>query len=321
MSLNRNGFQTRVNRVQPPPQRGSFASQNPRASWLAGGLAFRASSAATTAGTDNPIIGNFAWATQADELAHSQKPVGASVRGFIAYELQTVIPFLAPGAGVDPVQNAVFDGFPVTGYVAGDFWTTPDTPLNGIVSAGDTVYANPDDGSCTNDPTFFSATGVQTAASSTVTISAVTKGRLTPGAALLGTGLGTAPIVTAQLTGTAGGAGTYTLNETTGFASATVTVAPDNTGYLWASNTTAGASFTGVIDSNGVLTVSALTGVVGIGQNISGAGVPQNLFVQGQLTGTAGAAGTYQTNTLIAVASVAMTTSEGQAAKISRVAT
>jgi hypothetical protein len=41
MSLNRNGFQTRVNRQVPPAVIGQYASMNPRASALAGAGQFR----------------------------------------------------------------------------------------------------------------------------------------------------------------------------------------------------------------------------------------------------------------------------------------
>jgi hypothetical protein len=94
---------------------------------------------------------------------------------------------------------------------------------------------------------------------------------------------------------------------------------PD-TGYVAATPLAADASFTGVIAAGtGVLTVSALTGVVQIGANVSGTGVPTNLFIQSQLTGAAGAAGTYQLNTIgPAVGSTAMTSAVGKLVKITR---
>ena len=70
------------------------------------------------------------------------------------------------------------------------------------------------------------------------------------------------------------------------------------------------ASFTGVIAvTTGVLTVSALAagGYVGLGQELTGAGVPAGTRITAQLSGTAGQAGTYQTNITTAVSSTAMT--------------
>lgn len=317
MSLNRNGFQTFVNDQPPLAVVGDFASMNPRATALAGAGALRSTSALDyLSNAATPVVGNFAWG--ASDLASRQKPVGASVAGFVANELQTVIPFLSPTASnlVNTTRLSVQSGFPVTLYTHGDFWVIPVSPVAGIVSPGDTVYARQSDGAVTNDPTPFSATGVQ--ATTVMTISAVTKGALVPGMALSGTTAGS--VVVAQLTGTPGGAGTYTMSVSETVGSATVTGAGVDTGYKFQSSITADASFTGVIAAGtGILTVSALTGVVGIGQYLNGTGVPANLFIVSQLSGTTGLAGTYQTSSIgPAVSSVAMTSSEGKLAKISR---
>jgi hypothetical protein len=316
MTISRSGFQSFVNRNQPPATPGDFASMNPRATALAVDLAFRAAAASALA--QNPIVGNFAWGQ--GQFASSQLPVGSSVLGFVADELQTVIPF--PPSNSNPVmaRTAVQEGFPVSLFTRGDFWVSPDLPVAGIVSAGDTVYANPDDGAPTNDSAFFSATGVQTAATNIVTISAVTKGKLVPGMRLAGTGVDAGLTVLTQATGTAGGAGTYTVSTTTGFASTTVTTAATDTGFKFASATDADASFTGVVAAGtGVLTVSALTGVVQIGANLSGTGVPANTFIRSQLTGTTGLAGTYQLNTIgPAIGSTAMTSAVGKLAMITK---
>lgn len=322
MSLSRNGFQTRVNRNPPPAVIGAFASMNPRATVLGGAGQFRSGNGTTFLGTQNlAVVGSFAWF--AGQFAGAQKPAGASVAGFVANELQTVIPF--PSANDPSYPNvarlAIENGFPVTGFTHSDNWTLPVAPVNGIVSPGDTVYARAYDGAPTNDSVEFSATGVQ--ATTNMTISAVTKGFLVPGVHISGTNA--ASVVVSQTSGVPGGAGIYVMSVSETVASATVTVSAVDTGYKWASQTVAGASFTGVIDSNGVLTVSALTGVVGVPsgdsdpQNVSGVGVPANLFIVSQLSGnTPGGTGTYQTNSLVAVTSVAMTTSEGALAKISR---
>ena len=69
------------------------------------------------------------------------------------------------------------------------------------------------------------------------------------------------------------------------------------------------ASFTGVV-ANNVLTVSSLTGTVTIGMTLSGTGVATGTTVVNQLTGAAGAAGTY---TVTGNATVSSTTITGQA--------
>jgi hypothetical protein len=323
MSLNRNGFQTRVNRQVPPAVIGQYASLNPRASALAGAGQFRSGGSLNYLSAQNlAVIGNFAWGQ--GQFATSQKPSGASVGGFVANELQTVIPF--PDAGnsqyPNPTRLAVEAGFPVTLNTHGDFWTLPVGAVNGIVSPEDTVYAREYDGALTNDSTDFSATGVQ--ATTVMTISAVTKGALVPGMHLSGTNA--ASVVVVQLTGTPGGAGTYTMSVSETVGSATVTSNAVDTGYKWKSATVADASFTGVVAAGtGVLTVSALTGTIGLpvnggdAQYLNGTGVPANTFIIAQLSGTAGGTGTYQLNYIgPAIGSTAMTSSEGKLAKISR---
>jgi hypothetical protein len=323
MSLNRNGFQTRVNRQVPPAVIGQYASMNPRASADAGTGQFRSGGSLNYLSLQNlAVIGNFAWGQ--GQFATSQKPSGASVGGFVANELQTVIPF--PDAGnpqyPNPVRLAVEAGFPVTLNTHGDFWTLPVGAVNGIVSPEDTVYAREYDGALTNDSTDFSATGVQ--ATTNMTISAVTKGALVPGMHLSGTNA--ASVVVSQTSGTPGGAGVYVMSVSETVGSATVTSNAVDTGYKWKSATVADASFTGVVAAGtGVLTVSAVTGTIGLpvqggdAQYLNGTGVPQNTFILAQLSGTAGGAGTYQLNYIgPAIGSTAMTSSEGKLAKISR---
>ena len=328
MSLNRNGFQTRVNKQPPPAVIGDFASMNPRATALAGAGAFRSGNGLNYLGAQNlASVGSFAYG--AGLYAGGQKPAGASVRGFVANELQTIIPFpnSSDPAYPNPVRLALENGFPVTLFTHGDFWTLPVGAVNGIVSPGDEVYARQYDGAPTNDPTAFSATGVQTASTTTLTVSAVTKGALVPGMVIAGTGVDAGLTIVTQLTGTPGGAGTYTVSTNTGFASTTITAAADDTGYKWQSATVADASFTGVIAAGtGVLTVSGITGTIDVPTNggvdgpyVNGTGVPANLFITAQLSGTPGGNGTYQTNYIgPAVSSTTMTTSEGKLAKISR---
>lgn len=70
----------------------------------------------------------------------------------------------------------------------------------------------------------------------------------------------------------------------------------------------ANASFTGVIAvTTGILTVSSPVGDFYLSPGpISGTGVPAGTVITAQLSGTAGQAGTYQTNITTAVASTAM---------------
>lgn len=318
MSLTRNGFQTFVNRNPPPNVIGGFASMNPRASALAGEGAFRSGLGTNYLSAQNlAVIGNFAWGQSF--YAGAQKPAGASVIGFVANELQTNIPFLAPGAGVNPTRLSIEVGFDVTLFTHGDFWTLPVAPVAGIVSPGDTVYARQYDGAPTNDPVAFSGTASQ--ATTVLTVSAVASGALVPGMVVDSSGADATVI--AQLTGTPGGVGTYTVSTSATVGSGAVTAAAVDTGYKWQSQTVADAvtgADASIAAGTGVLTVgSMVSGVIEVGQNVSGTGVPANLFITAQLSGTAGGAGTYQTNTIgPAVATFTATMSQGKLAKISR---
>jgi hypothetical protein len=77
----------------------------------------------------------------------------------------------------------------------------------------------------------FTGTASQTAAASTMTVSAVTSGALHVGDVITGTGVDAGLQITALGTGT-GGTGTYTVSTTTGFASGTIDAATGATvGY------------------------------------------------------------------------------------------
>lgn len=318
MSLTRNGFQNFVNRQPAPGVIGGFASMNPRATAVAGEGAFRSGNGNNYLSARNLArVGNFAWG--AGQFAGAQKPAGASVLGFVADEIQANIPFLSPGAGVNPVALDVNDGFPVTLFTVGDFFGLPAAPLNGAVAAGDTVYARQYDGALTNDPEAFAATGVQ--ALTVLTVSAVTKGALVPGMIVDSSGADATVIV--QLTGTPGGAGTYTVSTSATVGSGAVTVAAVDTGFKFKSSTVADAVTTAsaaIAASTGVLTVGAVaSGVIEVGQNISGTGVPANLFIVAQISGTPGGAGDYKLNYIgPAVTTFTATLSQGKLAKISR---
>src|SRR4030065_39283 len=80
--------------------------------------------------------------------------------------------------------------------------------------------------------------------------------------------------------------------------------------FLSVASTFTGVSSTstGVIAASGVITISALTGTIYPGATVTGTGVALNTVILSQLTGTTGAAGTYQTNATAAVASTTVIT-------------
>lgn len=75
--------------------------------------------------------------------------------------------------------------------------------------------------------------------------------------------------------------------------------------------------------TTGIMTVGAMaSGVIEAGQKVTGTGVPAETYIERQLTGAAGGAGTYQTNSRnrAAVAAFTATMTQGNLAKITRVA-
>lgn len=77
---------------------------------------------------------------------------------------------------------------------------------------------------------------------------------------------------------------------------------------------------TTIAADTGIMTVAVVaSGVIEIGQRVTGAGVPDDTFIVRQLTGVAGGAGTYQTNSLNrdAVAAFTATMTQGTLGKIS----
>jgi hypothetical protein len=311
MTVQRTGFQGFVNREPAPAGIGDFASMNPRATALAGPGALIASAVHAV------IVGNFAWAASTGVAEGSN--VDGGVLGFVANELQTVIiEFL----GQD--RLAVQAGFPVTLFTHGDFWCKPEA---GAVDAGDTIYANRDTGEPTTNALAFDGTGTidngAGAAGTTLTISAVTRGALRVGDVLQGGSITAGTKITALGTGT-GGVGTYTVDTAQDYnPGGAVQVAAVDSGYIAASSRDANAvsnNATTIAAGTGIMTVVAMaSGSIQIGDNVSGTGVPDNLFVRAQLSGTPGGAGTYQVNSIgPAVAAFTATFSHGDLVKISR---
>lgn len=131
----------------------------------------------------------------------------------------------------------------------------------------------------------------------------------------------------ANLPGATPGAGVFALattgapsliddatTEPTGFASLNTTLVD----VVTAATSTIAVN-TGILT---VVTVSSGGNNIQAGDKVTGAGVPDETYVVRQLTGTAGGAGTYQTNSVnrAAVAAAAFTFHQGTLAKISKAA-
>jgi hypothetical protein len=116
---------------------------------------------------------------------------------------------------------------------------------------------------------------VGTISGTTLSVSSVVSGALAVGQTLTGSmgGIINATQIVA-FNGGSGGTGTYTVNNL---------------------QTVGGASFTGT-GTGAFLTASGVSGTIGVGNLITGSGVPGGTTIIGQLSGTVGGVGVYQTS-------------------------
>lgn len=175
----------------------------------------------------------------------------------------------------------------------------------------------------------------------TLTVTAVGSGTLVPGSILTGAGVVPGTMIdyqlTGQLTGPAGGIGTYALDapvsqvvpsttigtsygvlDAVAVSSGTLSVGQtltDSTVTQTSATITAGtpATFTGSI-SGTTLTAGVVTGSILVGAIISGTGVTTGTQVVAQLTGSAGATGTYEVSISQNVVSTSLTSTAYHAA-------
>lgn len=325
-------FPSRVNQQPPPGELGEFAGTNPRATVLApgtlgsqtqtqnpAGSALNSPPSGYTAAPDYPLtfggatteavqVGRFAWFNYATGLASNY------------YQPNSILGFVQRQNGMTVIKDFLGEkrlgfqqGFPLTGYVQGDFWAdfTGSTPA----VAGLKVYADPVTGKATAAATGQSVNIAITAslANTGVLTVTVTGGVLAAGQAISGPGVPVGSFITSQLTGAAGAAGTYQLNQGAVVASEAMTaLGPQETRFsLVQPVPTTPVSFTGSIAASGILTVTAGTNPA-IGSLLQGAGIPAFAAVLGQDDATH-----FITNVLAVVASEAMTATVGALAKIS----
>jgi hypothetical protein len=257
-------FQKTVNLFNPLAVAGDFASTNPRATYDAGEASLVSDAAGVT-------VGKFAWVdTILNSLVTNSATSNSQPSGFVHRDQQGLITlYLGEASMVIP------QGFPVTLHVAGDFWAkltgaTPATP-------GASLFVNFETGDvqCGAVPTGGTATGsigatfTATATGNQLAVTAVT-GLISVNDTIAGTGVPAGTTILNQVSGTTGGAGTYTTSAVTTAAAAAVTA------------------------FGTVLNVTAVgTGNLGVGDAISGTGVPAGAAILSQVSGATGGVGVY----------------------------
>lgn len=127
----------------------------------------------------------------------------------------------------------------------------------------------------------------------------------------------------ASVQGGAAGDAVFAVN-TTGAPSLVDDATTDPTGFTLMSPAKVNAvtaNTTTIAANTGIMTIATVSsGVVEAGQRVTGTGVPAETYIEAQLTGTVGGAGTYQTNSRnrAAVAAFAATMIQGGLAKITK---
>jgi hypothetical protein len=265
-----------------------------------------------------PIVGRFAWGNQVTGKAFSRY-FGETVAkiGFVHRENQAVIvPFLAEAA------MRIDQGKEVTLFNQGSFWAN----FVAAAAVGQKVFANYLDGSTyaanagTSTTVASAMTGSIVGATGVLTVSVLT-GTLSVGTVLSGGAMPAGVAIVAQLSGTIGGVGTYQTTATADVAALTSVIGANSveTAYRVDSAVAVNAAFTASLAATGILTVSAVaSGALDAGQRVTASGMPLGAYIVGQLTGSAGSTGTYQTNQYgLVLTSRAMVGSHGHLAKIS----
>lgn len=321
MGQSANGFQGSVNIALPKGVAGGFASANPEATVVSGPGAFVAPPSGT-------LVGFGVWANPVTGIG-SNYYQPSSFLGIVKKAEQAVIT-LYLGIATQLIPG----GDLVVAHDKGDFW--------GVFGAGGTVgqkvYVDAKTGALSAAATGGAIKGVQTTSAVASNVLTTTDADISGSAIAVGqvvTG-GTLPPGTYIATSGGTGSGTHLWN----LANLDGTAIPDNVSftsgtwgiqesqYTLMENVDAAASFTGTIaaavapSAFGIITVSSLTGTIKQGQYITGAGVPANVQIGTQLTGSVGLAGTYVTSypggvPIPASSTEAMTAVEGQLGKIS----
>lgn len=327
------GFQKFANAQPAPAEAGDFAGSNPRMSTSGGPSGYTAAAnIPATFGETVPSIpafkvGRFAWAQpNSGDVNNTEGTQGAapasvahnyltllSLLGFVHRENQAIIvPFL------QETELYVQAGLPANLMSKGDFWAE----FLAGATAGQKVYADALTGAATAAATGSAVDFGLTATLSNLgvlTVSA-TSGVLAAGQVVIGTGVPDGSFIVSQLSGSAGSTGTYQLNKGVTLGSRSMHAYKTiETPWSVVTSVLADVTATGVLASTGIVTLSGLSANnVKAGDLITGAGYPAGAAIVRQLTGSVGAAGTYQTNVFVAVGSESIVIHQGKVAKISQ---
>jgi len=256
------GFQQSVN-IQPAyAVAGDFASNNPRASVVAGEGSF-------VSGSNGVEVGRFAWVMPDGQTVYNTaQTANVAPDGFVHRDQQaSIVEYLGEASG------QILPGQMVTLQRSGDYYAT----LTGTTAATRAAVIRADystgevfvgDSQISAFTATVGASGTATIAEgalSTLVVADVTAGYISVGDTVSGTGIAAGTTITAQVSGTPGGAGSYTLSVA---QAAAITTAADITTFgnvINVASVTAGTVGVGypVVTTAGGLSNPVITAALG----------------------------------------------------------
>lgn len=326
-------FQTRVNDKNPLAVEGDFASANPRAVTLAGEGAFVAGAGGVTVGRfawvadDGVTVRNYATNTgHPDGFVHREGQ--ALITTYLDDASMTIpegfpVTLMRAGdffASVAGASGATKNAAVIADRSDGSVNFAMPTSASATGSMGATTTAS------------LGATFTATGSGTTLIVTSPT-GYISAGDTISGTGVPANTTIVSQISGTTGGAGSYLTSTATTASSGTVTSFGDKvyatsvTGYISADDAVSG--ITGLTGATVVSQVSGTTGGVGlyqvsspgtvyaasasgktfygthlhvtavasgslgVGDEVTGSGIPSGAVIASQVDGTPGGAGNY----------------------------
>lgn len=296
-------FPSQVNTIQAPAVEGDFASANPRKTVLAGeGALVSGQGVIDGVLVIGIVVGRFAWTTYQtvdnDEAPGTVNTFGSGLPAGLIHRLQVglITTYLATSSLVllQGQQAVIFNDVDL--WVKNRGATFAQVGMKAFASFADgaasfaAAGATPGGGSGSASSiaaATFAATG--SVANDTLTVTAVGSGSIYAGATISGSGITTCKIVAQKLPLLAGealaGIGRYQLSI------------PEQS-----------AASTAVSGTYGILTVGGtVVAGFGPGQTVTGTGISVTTTIYQQLTGGAGAAGTYVVDVNTVVSSTAIT--------------
>lgn len=300
-------FPSQVQAFQAPGIAGDFASANPKFTTLAGpGALVSGQGVINGVLVGGAVVGRFGWLSyehvDGDGAPGVVDTFGAGQPAGLVHRTQQglITPYL------DEAVQYLTNGFQVELFSVVDMWVT-NANASAAAVPGMKAFARFSDGAVLfaaagSTPSGGSSTASIAAATSSVAgsivdnvmyVTTVNSGVVRPGTTISGTNVASGTKIVEQLLPLAagealGGVGRYAVS-------------------IPGQSVAAGTTISGTY---GIMTAGTVTGAYGVGQSISGTNVVAGTTITQQITGTAGAAGTYAVDNNTVVGSTTITSAD-----------